>query len=82
MNRPAILPQKKTPIQSNIYSLFPPITITPFFPVGDPVFALFLLGGALIAGIALSETAFASNGMTAVSSAISSLVRFALPIVG
>lgn len=82
MSRPATLTQKKTPLQSNIYSLFQPISITSFFPLGDQAFAIFLFGGAVIAGIALTEIALATNGMTAVSSAITSLVKFVLPILG
>ncbi|MFJ7680350.1 hypothetical protein ACIQXQ_20185 [Peribacillus sp. NPDC097198] len=82
MSRPATSIQRKTPLHSNIYSFFPSITITSFFPIGDPAFAFFLVSGGLIAVVALSETALASSGLSSVSSVLSSLFRFVLPVVG
>jgi hypothetical protein len=82
MSRPAASIQKKTPLQTNIYSFLPTITIKGMFPLGDPAFALFLIGSCVVVGIALSEPVFASGGFTEVSSGISSFLKVLLPVVG
>jgi hypothetical protein len=82
MSRPAASIQKKTPLQTNIYSFLPTITIKGMFPLGDPAFALFLIGSCVVVGIALSESVFASSGFTEVSCGISSFLKVLLPVVG
>ncbi|MGE8079237.1 hypothetical protein [Peribacillus loiseleuriae] len=82
MRRPATLIQNRTPLQTNIYSFFPPITISSFIPVGDPAFALFLIGGSLITVIALSEYLFASGGLSGLAGTIAGIMKLILPIAG
>jgi hypothetical protein len=82
MSRPAASIQKKTPLQTNIYSFLPAITIKGMFPLGDPAFTLFLIGSCVVVGIALSESLFASSGFTEVSSGISSFLKILLPVAG
>lgn len=78
-NKPS---HSKNPLKTSIYSFFPPITISSFFPVFDPAFGLFVIGGGLIAVVALAEYAFASYGKTEISSFISGVFKFVFPVLG
>jgi len=82
MSPPAASIQKKTPLQSSIYSFLPPITIKSLLPVADPMFALFLIGCSVVVVFALSESLFASSGFTEISVGLSSFLKIALPLVG
>lgn len=74
--------QSKQPLKTSIYSFFPPITISSFFPVFDPAFGLFVIGGVVIATIALSEFLTASFGKTDASAFITGIAKFAFPVIG
>lgn len=74
--------QCKQPLNTSIYSFFPPITISAFFPVLDPTFSLFLIGGVFIAIVALIEFILASFGKTGISSFISGVAKFIFPALG
>ncbi len=76
---PAAQIPKVKPHTTNLFSIFPPITLKSFLPVQDP-FTLFLIGGGLILAIALSETLFASSGYSEVAGTISGIFKFVLPV--
>jgi hypothetical protein len=62
-------------------AFFPTITPGSFFPVHDVGFALFLAGGAAIAGSALLQHMAAKAGSPAISEVISSVSGFIFPVV-
>lgn len=77
MSRPA-QPKEQSPI-INIYSFFPPITITSLFPVSDPSFLLFITAGSVIVLIAITESILSYSDIALVLNNIS---RFLFPILG
>jgi hypothetical protein len=73
--------QRQPSPNTSIYSIFPAITPGSFFPVHDPVFALFLTGSAAIAGSAFFQHFAAKNGSPAISEAIGVISRFVFPVI-
>lgn len=82
MSRPAAIIQKKTPLQTNIFSFIPAITVKGLLPFSDMGFTLFLVASSAVVVIALSETLFAHSGFIEVSAGVSSVLKFALPVAG
>ncbi len=82
MSGPAAQILKKTPLETSIYSFLPPITLKSFFPVHDPLFALFLASASLIAAIAFLEKIIAIHGFSEVTETISNIMKVILPIIG
>lgn len=80
MSRPAHPIERNTPLQTSIYSFFPPITLKAFFPLHDPTFALFSIACGTVVVIALTEKILATNGLTGIAGSISSFLKFAFPI--
>ncbi|MFP3886597.1 hypothetical protein U8V97_14190 [Priestia filamentosa] len=81
MSRPAASIQKEIPLQTNIYSFSPVITLGDFFPLHEPAFALFFISASLIAAIAFCEKILAVNGFTDISGYIARITSVLLPIV-
>lgn len=76
--------QKQSPRTKNVRAMsafFPVITPGSFFPIHDPVFALFLVGSAAIAGSAFFQHFAAKNGSPAISEAIEVISRFVFPVI-
>jgi len=76
--------KKETPRTKNVCvmsAFFPTITPGSFFPVHDPGFALFLIGGAVIAGSAFFQHFAAKSGSPAISEAIGAISGFVFPVV-
>ncbi|MEK5390233.1 hypothetical protein NSQ59_07590 [Margalitia sp. FSL K6-0131] len=80
MSRPAHPIERNLPLQTSIYSFFPPITLKAFFPLHDPTFVLFTLACGTVVVIALTEKILAINGLTGIAGNISSFLKFAFPI--
>ncbi|PKR82442.1 hypothetical protein [Heyndrickxia camelliae] len=80
MSRPAHPIERNTPLQTSIYSFFPPITLKALFPLHDPTFSLFILACGTVIVFAITEKIFAVNGLNGIASSISSFLKFAFPI--
>lgn len=80
--QPKVPTHSKKSLVKSIYSFFPPITISSFFPVAEPSFALFLVGGAVITLVALTEYGTASQGFQDISIFISGITKILFPLVG
>jgi hypothetical protein len=82
MSLPAKRIHQETPLNTSIYSFFPPITIKSFFPVHDLGFSLFLIGGAVILAVALADRFLMSTDTSEIGMYLSSFVKVAFPVVG
>ncbi|MBP1944653.1 hypothetical protein [Cytobacillus luteolus] len=81
MSRPAYRIPKKIPLTNSIFSFLPPITLKGLFPLHEPAFALFVLGGGLIVATAFVEYLLAENDSGYIASIISSAASVLFPIV-
>ena len=75
--------QSKKPLNTSIYSFFPPITISSFFPVlSDPTFGLFVIGCGLITIVGFAEYVLALSGNSEISAYIAGISKVVFPIIG
>ena len=81
MSRPAYRIPKKIPLTNSIYSFLPPITVKGLFPLHEPAFALFVLGGCLNVATAFVEYLLAENDSGYLAAIISNVASVLFPII-
>jgi hypothetical protein len=74
--------EKKLSPDINIYSLFPIVTPELLFPIHEPDFAIFVIGGGLVLVSVFFEKLLFRTGMTIAAETIGSTMKIILPIVG
>jgi len=82
MSPPAPSIQMKFPLTTSIYGFIPPITLKGLFPLHEPAFVLFLIGGGLIAATAFSEKILTVNGFTNITGVVSRVTKIMFPVLG